>query len=276
MPYSFSFKYLNTSITFKSDKSEIIDYVAFIFRHLGVNSSPGLERVYIIDKADEGYSLTHRGKTLFNNFPIDTAIENIDNSVETMVMSENPEVTFFHAGSISDMKGNVTLLLSGTGGGKTTLCTMLTQRNYYLEGDELLGISGEKPLIPIPFKKALKLRRESLPFLNDKGNLLMIPAQKRGEERLIYWLPDEKGQCLPEDVKRIRMLFFLRFSLHGPNKVSTLSPSDAIKRLIDECHDFSEKRLMAMDIILSIINQTEAFEIIYNWPDFAISYLNAT
>jgi hypothetical protein len=220
MPYSFSFKYLNTSITFKSGKSELIDYIAFIFRHLGVNSSPGLKRVYTIDKADEGYSLTHRGKTLFNNFPIDTAIENIDNSVETMVMSENPEA--------------------------------------------------------IPFKKALKLRRESLPFLNDKGNLLMIPAQKRGEERLIYWLPDEKGQCLPEDEKRIRMLFFLRFSLHGPNKVSTLSPSEAIKRFIDECHDFSEKRLMAMDIILSIINQTEAFEIIYNCPDFAISYLNAT
>ncbi len=271
MPCNFSFKYLSTFLTFQSATPAVIDYISFIYGKLQADPSSTGEKVYTIQKETRGYSLIHDGKKMFNNFPLDTAIENMEISVEIMVMSENPRILFIHAGAVSDREGNTSLILAESGGGKTTLCSVLAQRGFYLEGDELLGIPPESPLTPIPFKKASKLRRESLPFLKDKGKLLAITNGGSKEGKLIYWLPDEKRKILPENKKRIRRIFFLRFSPYGSNSISCLSPPEAINGLIDACHDFYKKKLLALDIVFSMLHQVEMFEIIYNQPGYALS-----
>lgn len=269
MIYNFFFKYLNTSLTFQSSIPDIIDYIAFIFGNLQTNSSRRTDRIYEIRKGDCGYSLIHKGKILFNNFALNTTIENIEISVELMTMAENREIVFFHAGAVSDMDGSISLLFAGSGGGKTTLCSMLSQSGFHFEGDELLGISQEKPLIPIAFKRAPKLRRETLPFLKDSGRLLNITCEDSCEKTLIYWLPDEKDDAMPVGRKTIRRLFFLRFSPQEPNAFSLLSPSEAIKCMIDECHDFSARKKVAICVMLDIISKAETFQIEYNHPEFA-------
>jgi len=269
MAYSFSLKYLATSITFQSTIPTVIEYISFIFGNLRADPSSRTKMVYTIQKGDEGYSLIHKKKTIFKNFPLDSAIENIEISVDSMVTAENPGILFFHAGAVSDRDGNISLLLSESGGGKTTLCSMLSQRDLYFEGDELVGFSLMKPCIPIPFKKASKLRRETLPFLGKRGRLLGIPGRESNE--LLYWLPDKKENAFPEDKKSIQRLFLLRFSLSGPNRIFLLRPQEALKALVNACHHFSKKKLMAIDIILSIINHAEVFSIIYNEPQFALS-----
>lgn len=282
MLHSFFFKYLNTSLVFQSSIPDIIDYIAFIFGNLRANSSRRADRIYEIQKEDCGYSLIHNGKILFNNFPLNTTIENIEISVELMTIAENRGIVFFHAGAVSDMDGSISLLFAGSGGGKTTLCSMLSQSGFHFEGDELLGISQEKPLIPLAFKRAPKLRRETIPFLKDSGRLLNIAGEEGSEKMLTYWLPDEKEDAMPGGRKTIRRLFLLRFSPQQPNTFSLLSPSEAIKCMIDECHDFSARKKMAICVILDIISKTETFQIEYNHPEFAffciqegwISFLN--
>jgi len=269
MLHSFSLSYLDTFLTFQSAMPDVIDYIAFVFRNLQADTSRKTERIYEIRKGDCGYSLIHKGKILFNNFPLDTAIENIEISVELMTMSENRGIVFFHAGAVSDIDGSISLLFAGSGGGKTTLCSMLSQSGFHFEGDELLGISQEKPLTPLAFKKAPKLRRETIPFLRNSGRLLNIPGEGGSEKMLTYWLPDEKEDAIPGGRKTIRRLFFLRFSRKQPNTFSLLSPSEAIKYMIDECHDFSARKKVAICVMLDIISKAETFQIEYNHPEFA-------
>ncbi|MBW1701575.1 MAG: hypothetical protein JRJ69_07140 [Deltaproteobacteria bacterium] len=271
MAYSFSLRYLDTSLVFKSAKAAPIDHISFIYGKMQENSPSEKRKVYTIKKGIRGYSLIHNKNRMFRNFGLDTAIENIEISIEMTVVSENPGVVFFHAGTVSDMEGNISLIAAESGEGKTTLCAMLAQRGLFSEGDELVGISPEMPLRPIPFKKALKVRKESLPFLMESGKRLIIETEKRGESNLIYWLPDNIADTVPETNKEIRRVFFLRFSLEGPNSVSHVSAQEAIKRLADACHDFSEKRSLAMGTILFIVNQAEIIEIAYNHPDYAVS-----
>jgi len=249
---------------------DVIDYIAFVFRNLQADTSRKTERIYEIRKGDCGYSLIHNGNILFNNFPLDTAIENIEISIESMLIAENPEIVFFHAGAVSDMDGNISLLFAGSGGGKTTLCSMLCQSGFHFEGDELLGISQEKPLTPLAFKKAPKLRRETIPFLRNSGRLLNIPGEEGSEKMLTYWLPDKKIDPLPKGRKTIRRLFSLRFSPQKPNAFSLLSFSEAIKCIVDECHDFSARKKNAVGVILDIISKAEVFKIEYNHPEFAL------
>jgi len=273
MPYSFTLKYLSTTITFQSDNPSIIKFISFIFHHLRSDAPAESKRIYTIEEetTGKGYSLFQGKKVLFKNFQLDTAMENIEISVESMVMAENPGILFFHAGAVSDGLGKVTLFLAGSGDGKTTLCAILANENFFLEGDELVGIHKEKMPVPVFFKKAPKLRRESLPFLKDRGKQLIIHGEKNKEAELIYWLPDEHDRPSPGYKKKIKRIFFIHFSPNKPNSISMLSPSDTIKGLVNTCHNFSHKRKMAFDIIMSLADQAETFEITYNRPDFVVS-----
>ena len=108
--------------------------------------------------------------------------------------------------------------------------------------------------------------------MKDTGRWLVVSSRGEGENRLIYWLPDEETDLWSKDKKkRLKKLFFLNFSPRGRNSISTLSPSEAVSDLVDACHDFYEKRLSALDIVLAVIHQVESYRICYNQPDYALA-----
>ena len=141
--------------------------------------------------------------------------------------TEKDWLSFVHASAVQK-DGEVLLLSSASGSGKSTMAGLLMLNGFDLFSDDFVPVGAEDRLL-YPFPAALCIKNESIPLLQDMG---LKPFVKNSIAPLVYVKPI--SDSIPDKPLAARNLVFIRYRKDAGMKLSSVSVTEALQHFHQE------------------------------------------
>jgi hypothetical protein len=139
--------------------------------------------------------------------------------------SEKNWLSFVHASAVQK-DGNVLLLSSASGSGKSTMAGLLMLNGFELFSDDFVPVDVDNGLL-YPFPAALCIKNDSVPLLQDMG---LKPFVKNRNAPLAYVKPDS----LPDKPLAARNLVFISYRKGVGMQLNPVSVTEALQHFHQE------------------------------------------
>ena len=180
--------------------------------------------------------------------------------INAVLLEEVKDFLILHAGAIKK-DGRVVLVPGFAGSGKSTLVTWFVLHGWDYLGEDLifLGLTDKK-IYPYPIPLRLKSPPEKLVnLLNQEPNIKV--DRFSSEEQCLYHFKPKKGFSDAFALANLHTLVFPVFSSETPSSLQPLGKKDAFTSLCTCCLNFSSCPQEAFDLLFSISQATEAYEL---------------
>ena len=141
--------------------------------------------------------------------------------------TEKDWLSFVHASAVQK-DGEVLLLSSASGSGKSTMAGLLMLNGFELFSDDFVPVGAADGLL-YPFPAALCIKNDSVPLLQDMG---LKPFVKNRIAPLAYVKP--MTNSVPDKPLAARNLVFIRYRKGAGMKLSPVSITDALQHFHQE------------------------------------------
>lgn len=188
----------------------------------------------------------------------------VHNETEVYLLTNNPNYAFIH-GAALEKDGIGYIMPAESGLGKTTLTLALLKDGFHFMTDEFAVLDSSNRLL-LPYPRNLSVRENSLRLFPDLfGRRDSFPKIGSNAEGLYSIDPIENIPCTQGSPCPVRYIIFPRYDpVNGP-ALRKIPKSEAFTGLVVTRNYLSLGLLdkqPAMDLMLSVIGQSQCFEIL--------------
>lgn len=196
----------------------------------------------------------------------------LETQLDLFLAESVKEFLLLHAGVVS--RNGAGIILPGpSGSGKSSLTLALVGLGYSYLSDEFAAVepsTGEVHAFPKP----ISIKNTSVfPELASRKDLWSGPEENY-EEAVWYIHPED---VVPNSVGRqapIRYIIFPRYDASAPLTLQSISPSDAIKELINNSINFSSLGKGGLHILARLVREAECYTLLTNGIGPAVEVIN--
>jgi hypothetical protein len=154
----------------------------------------------------------------------------------TIAVNSHDFLLDLHAGVVGE-DGRCILLPAAPGSGKSSLTSALAHSGLGYYSDEVALVErGSFGVVPVPLAICVKntgwdLMARYYPQLPD------LPTHRRGDDKLVRYVPPP-AQAIQNEAAQVSHIFFPLYSKDEPTRLTPLTRSAALARLMDQCLAF--------------------------------------
>lgn len=236
----------------RSDVPGIRDYVARQFGNMLVSALTLEAGTLDVFRNGDGFAIRSAESMEFPYSTLEQILPLVKDEVHLQFMRARPDLLWLHAGAVES--GGTALLLSGTSGqGKSTLATLLCEREWSYLSDDIAPVRmNADEVLPFPQAPTRRIHpgRE-------------VTAEEMGAiARELVQLPPERIRRVPAP---IRGIVFIRYSKGAPARLTALSRGAAALEILRNSTNLVDHKGAAVSRAAAMARHLQAFALTYGF-----------
>jgi len=211
-----------------------------VLTHLRVEHDPTETSVSLdVVETEEGHvildELVVRGyaRTLQGLAPV------VKHLIAQMARARSSYFMEIHAGVVA--RGDKCLLLPGpSGSGKSTLTLALVESGFDYLSDEV-ALLDDKTLAVHPFPLSIGIKPPAVPVVERfRPEVAALDVHMRDDGKTVRYVAPARGRCAADVALPARWLIFPRYDPNARTALQPMTPSAALRRLLEQCTSLPE------------------------------------
>ena len=192
--------------------------------------------------------------------------------LNSMVVTHAHQYVMLHA-AVVERGGQAAILPGWPGSGKSTLCAALVHKGWRLLSDEF-GLLRPAEMKLVPWPRPLSLKEASIDVVRSfmPASHIGPVVEETSKGRVAQLRPPTDSVRRATEPASPAWIVFPKYQDRAPTVVTPLPRSRAYMRLGDNSPNVEHLGLPAFEALASVIEMTEAYELVYSNLDEALAF----